>query len=437
MPIHAAKCPSTEKKGHTAKSAKSSALRPSTAVEAAPESLEPLAVPIARSFAEIPLFPVQRQRDGALPGETSDFLFSRVSARRGQGQGLPPESRDRMERGFGVDLQPVRIHTDVEAGSLARAAQARAFASGTDIYFAPGTFRPGSPAGDRLLAHEVAHVVQQATEAVPRGVHPPGDRYEVAANRAADTVLSGRSHESPASTRLSAGPRPIVQREIVFESKLMQGLSNGKSGYPDVFFEFLQGLQTYLALSYETKGGDDKQATVSKPEKSQSGEETIKAKFKANYQKRYNNSPAAPELAAKGLETWAKVRQQVFEALESGTIKVGTMPDDALPRLGRALGHSRRVELNVKDIQNMTASSKEVAKSFDGFWTIVHEILHITLAIKDDADSSKNPVGVIEPYLNPLRIGFGLPERTTYGGNEGGKSVIGFENGGKVTFADR
>jgi hypothetical protein len=259
MPIHAAKCPSTEKKGHAAKSEKkSSALKLSAVaeMEAAPESSEPLAVPPSRSFAGIPLFPVQRQRDGALPGETSDFLFSRVSARRGQGQGLPPESRDRMERGFGVDLQPVRIHTDVEAGSLARAAQARAFASGTDIYFAPGTFRPGSPAGDRLLAHEVAHVVQQATEAVPRGVHPPGDRYEVAADRAADSVLSGRSRKSPASSRLTPGALPVVQREIVFDSKLMQGLSNGKSGYPDVYFEFLQGLQTYLALSYETKGGD-------------------------------------------------------------------------------------------------------------------------------------------------------------------------------------
>lgn len=342
-----------------------------------------------------------------------------------------------MERGFGVDLQPVRIHTDAEAGSLARAAQARAFASGTDIYFAPGTFRPGSPAGDRLLAHEVAHVVQQATEDVPRGVHPPGDRYETAADRAADTVMSGRGSRNQASAQLKPGARPVVQREIVFEGKLMQGLSNGKSGYPDVFFEFLQGLQTYLALSYETKGGDGKEATISKPEKSQAGEETVKAKFKANYQKYYNNSPAAPELAAKGLETWAKVRQQVFEVLESKTIKIGTMSDDALPRLGQALVNSRRVELNIKDIQNMTSSSKEVAKSFDGFWTIVHEILHITLAIKDDAPSSAKPVGEIEPYLNPLRIGFGLPVRTTYGGNEGGKSVIGFEGGGKVTFADR
>jgi hypothetical protein len=163
----------------------------------------------------------------------------------------------------------------------------------------------------------------------------------------------------------------------------------------------------------------------------------VKATFKANYQKRYNNSPAASSMADDALKTWAKIRQQVFEVLDSKTVKIGTMPDDALPRLGRALVQSRRVELNVKDIQNMTASSKEVAKSFDGFWTILHEILHITLDIKDDNDSNSRPVGEIEPYLNSLRIGFGLPARTTYGGNEGGKSVIGFENGGKVTFADR
>jgi hypothetical protein len=113
------------------------------------------------------------------------------------------------------------------------------------------------------------------------------------------------------------------------------------------------------------------------------------------------------------------------------------MSDSELPRLGQALVKTKRVELNVKDIQNMTASSTEVAKSFDGFWTIVHEILHITLEIKDDAPTADKPGGQIEAYLNPLRLGFGLPQRTTYGGNEGGKSVIGFEGGGKVTFANR
>jgi hypothetical protein len=347
-----------------------------------------------------------------------------------------------LERGFGVDLRPVRIHTDPEAGSLARAAQAKAFASGNDIYFAPGAFRPGSPAGDRLLAHEVAHVVQQATEAVPRGIHPPGDRYEVAADHAADSVLSRPSHPTPAPTCLNPGSVPIVQREIVLESELMEGLStsNGKRVLPEVYFQFLQGLQTYLALFYNTQGGvDDEDARITKPVKSQVDEESVKAKFKKHYREYYEkvDDVDPDQLAEKALENWANIRQQVFDVLDSKTIKIGTMSDDELPRLGRALIHSRRIELNVKDIQNMTASSTEVAKSYDSFWTIVHEILHITLSINDDAPTNARPVGEIEVYLNPLRIGFGLPQRTSYGGHEGGKSVIEFEGGGKVTFANR
>jgi hypothetical protein len=77
------------------------------------------------------------------------------------------------------------VHTDETADSLARAVSATAITTGNDIYFASGRYRPGSTAGDRLLAHELAHVAQQrgATACGPLVVSRPEDPLELEAER--------------------------------------------------------------------------------------------------------------------------------------------------------------------------------------------------------------------------------------------------------------
>lgn len=75
----------------------------------------------------------------------------------GVGQPLPPDVRRRMEFFFKTDFSSVRIHQ----GGAARSIGALAFTSGAEIHFAPGQYSPGTPAGLRLLGHELAHVVQQ------------------------------------------------------------------------------------------------------------------------------------------------------------------------------------------------------------------------------------------------------------------------------------
>lgn len=84
-----------------------------------------------------------------------------VRGELGSGQGLDSRSRARMENAFGQDFSRVRIHTDSRAETLSAQLNARAFTVGTDIAFAPGEYRPGTLFGDALLAHELAHVVQQ------------------------------------------------------------------------------------------------------------------------------------------------------------------------------------------------------------------------------------------------------------------------------------
>lgn len=85
----------------------------------------------------------------------------RLRASRGLGNPLPEESRRRMEASFGRELSGIRIHTDSLSVELSRALRAQAFAHGKDIYFNEGRFAPGTPEGDHLLAHEIAHTIQQ------------------------------------------------------------------------------------------------------------------------------------------------------------------------------------------------------------------------------------------------------------------------------------
>jgi hypothetical protein len=79
-----------------------------------------------------------------------------------RGQPLDPGSRAFMESRLGHDFSGVRIHTDAKAAESARAVHARAYTAGRDVVFGAGQYSPGTPTGRRLLAHELAHVVQQA-----------------------------------------------------------------------------------------------------------------------------------------------------------------------------------------------------------------------------------------------------------------------------------
>lgn len=70
-------------------------------------------------------------------------------------------SRAPLEDHFGTDLAAVRVHADGQAAGLARELEAKAFTVGRDVFVAPQAYDPAIPAGQALLAHEVAHVGQQ------------------------------------------------------------------------------------------------------------------------------------------------------------------------------------------------------------------------------------------------------------------------------------
>ena len=82
-------------------------------------------------------------------------------AELGPGSEMQSSVRSRMESAFGTNLGGTRIHDDAKAARLADQHDAKAFAIGSHIAFAPHAYAPGSDVGDGLLAHELAHTVQQ------------------------------------------------------------------------------------------------------------------------------------------------------------------------------------------------------------------------------------------------------------------------------------
>ncbi|MGA7413492.1 MAG: DUF4157 domain-containing protein, partial [Bryobacteraceae bacterium] len=113
------------------------------------------------------------------------------------GQPLKPETRALYESRFGFDFSGVRVHADAEAAESASVLNARAYTVGRHLVFANRQYAPEANAGKWLLAHELAHVVQQnaaveianPTGAPPNGVH---ERHEdrAALQRESDAPLT-------------------------------------------------------------------------------------------------------------------------------------------------------------------------------------------------------------------------------------------------------
>ncbi len=104
---------------------------------------------------------VHTARLPGIPGPSPEDLAARIAGLRRGGSPLPPDVRADMETRFGHDFSGVRIHTGAEPASVSAGIGARAFTVGGHIAFGAGEFRPHTPEGKRLLAHELTHVVQQ------------------------------------------------------------------------------------------------------------------------------------------------------------------------------------------------------------------------------------------------------------------------------------
>ena len=130
---------------------------------------------------------------------------------RSPGQPLDPGTRSQMERRLGHDFSDVRIHTDAHSAQSARAIQAQAYTVGREVVFGSGHYAPASRTGQQLLAHELTHVVQQRSSAIPAQamtIDTPDSAREQQADAAAANFH--QPHRGP----LTALPSPHDQSHI-------------------------------------------------------------------------------------------------------------------------------------------------------------------------------------------------------------------------------
>ena len=148
-------------------------------------------------------------------GPLSSDISSTINSKRGSGSALDGSVQAEMSESMNFDFSNVKVHTDSESQQLNQNLGAKAFTTGSDIFFSEGAYQPGSSEGKELLAHELTHVVQQGGNA-PSGdltLGPAGDSYESEADSVASAVTSG-------AQTAQAKRDPDVQR--MEEEEMMQ-----------------------------------------------------------------------------------------------------------------------------------------------------------------------------------------------------------------------
>jgi hypothetical protein len=145
------------------------------------------------------------QRAGKGGFEVDSNFESSLKTSKGEGAPLADSLRADFEPKFGADFGGVKVHTDDHANQLNRSIQAKAFTSGSDIFFSKGQYNPGTSSGQQLLAHELTHTVQQGAATVQRDTLSPQGAANVQRDTQPPITLSNRTEAD------------VLQRDIGFE----------------------------------------------------------------------------------------------------------------------------------------------------------------------------------------------------------------------------
>ncbi len=190
---------------------------------------------LADGSVSAPTAPVIGPEGGALDASTGNA----IERAKGHGNPLDEGVRKAMEPSFGADFSGVRVHTDARSDSLNQAIQAKAFTTGSDIFFRGGAYSPSTAGGQHLLAHELTHVVQQGgaggvRRMVQTQISREGEDGAVAVAPAEQAPAPASEAPAPAASPLaqilhegapaiaaidSRGPRPRhILKNVLFEN---------------------------------------------------------------------------------------------------------------------------------------------------------------------------------------------------------------------------
>jgi hypothetical protein len=168
------------------------------------------------------------QRSRFVPAEQSEAPPIVHEVLRAPGRPLDAEPRSFMEPRFGHDFSQVRIHDESRAAASARAVGALAYTVGHNVVFGAGQYAPSTGEGRRILAHELAHVVQQGDRVTSTSTElPVGDvatPYEHEAETVADRLVNVSEPTHPTPLILQKAPKPAIMRvpitRLPFTSKM-------------------------------------------------------------------------------------------------------------------------------------------------------------------------------------------------------------------------
>ncbi len=168
-------------------------------------------------------------------------------ALRSTGQPLEASTREFMEPRFGLDLGHVRIHTDSLAAELASSVNAEAYTVGPDIVMPPGNYSPDTGRGRTLLAHELAHVVQQQGHGSQIQRKIKVGVTEVTASPVFEEEIKRKCGNDPLALEIFREMQnrkdeyrfdswPALYNELQIRSKIIAGMNEAHNGcceYPD------------------------------------------------------------------------------------------------------------------------------------------------------------------------------------------------------------
>ncbi len=222
---------------------------------------DPVGTGSARAHGRIPLYATalgaMRKPDAEAAAASPEAPPLVHQVLRSPGAQLDPAVRATMEPRFGHDFGKVRVHADARAAESAAALGAAAYTVGSDVVFARGSFAADTPGGSRLLAHELAHVVQQSGNRPGEAlsVAPADSAAEREADAAAGAVLAGGS---PGAHRFAGAPAgPPSTRAVPVLARVPAGVQRQpqtKTKYPTV--------ATLKVVTAKALAGKDLESTV-------------------------------------------------------------------------------------------------------------------------------------------------------------------------------
>jgi hypothetical protein len=278
-----------------------------------------------------------------------------------QSPGLPLIAglRSEFETAFGADLGAVRVHTDAPAAAAAMSMNAFAFASGSDVYFAQGQFRPSSAHGRALLAHEITHVLQQTGRIARNG------RMRATPMRSCGLVQRAAMPDFPTLKNLHAPQQrkaadPIVAKYQAIAAFIEQrlALADPGAGLDALVAEKIAEIGTWPAeaesLLYDSlklKGRYGSACALIERDDFFGGIRIRTAVWSEDLMaalKKRNNGEAVLVKAAETHPVLQKYVDGYVRAVETALFQ---RPDAAIPRLERRMGKAAPMSIREEAIQ--------------------------------------------------------------------------------------